>query len=54
MINERQKPYTTTQEEQDLRWKYATTDMTLEEFEQQYKMLHEQGKIIRSGKVVKE
>lgn len=53
MINERQKPYQTTQEEQDLRWEYGNTDMSLEEFNRRFKELEKQGKIIRSGRVVK-
>jgi len=50
-INERQKPYRTTQEEQDLRWEYGQGNMTLEEFNIQYAELLKQGKIVRDGKV---
>ena len=53
-INERQKPYKTTREEQDLRWRYAKNEITAEEFHTAYEVLLKQGKIIRSGKVVTE
>lgn len=52
MINERQKPYQTTQEERDLRWEYGQGSMTLEEFNTQFEELKKQGKVIRDGKVV--
>ena len=53
-INERQKPYQTTKEEQDLRWKYVDGLITFDEYERRYKELKKQGKIIRSGKVIKD
>jgi len=52
-INERQKPYQITQEEQNLRWKYANGGMTFEQFEVRYKQLMREGKIRRSGRVIK-
>ena len=51
VINEQQKPYKTTQEEQSLRWEYGQGNMTLEEFNIQYAELLKQGKIVRDGKV---
>ena len=53
-INERMKPYQTTQEEQSLRWSYGMGEITLEEFDIQYAELLKQGKIVRSGKVITE
>ena len=52
MIDERQKPYQTSQEEQALRWQYGQGKITLKEFDKQYAELLEQGKIIRSRKVI--
>jgi hypothetical protein len=52
MINERQKPYQTTIEEQQLRWDYAEGKITLDEFDRRYERLKKRGKIRRNGKVV--
>ena len=51
-INERQKPYRTTQQEQNLRWEYGQGNMSLEEFDIQYAELLKQGLIIRDGRVI--
>jgi len=51
-INERQKPYRTTQQEQNLRWEYGRGNMSLEEFDIQYAELLKQGLIIRDGRVI--
>ena len=51
-INERQKPYQTTKEEQSLRWQYGQGEITREEFDEQYVELLKQGKIMRSGKAI--
>ena len=51
-INERQKPYQTTQAEQALRWRYGQGEITREEFDEQYVELMKQGLIVRSGKVI--
>jgi hypothetical protein len=51
-INEKQKPYQTTQEEQNLRWKYGRGKMTKKEFDVEYEKLKQAGKIKRSGKAV--
>jgi hypothetical protein len=48
------RPHTTTREEQDLRRRYATTRMTFKEFEAAYKKLMRQGKIKRSGRVIRD
>ena len=48
------RPHTTTREEQDLRHRYATTRMTFKEFEAAYRKLMRQGKIKRSGRVVRD
>jgi len=53
-INEFQKPYSTTQEEQDLRWKYSLGKMSFKEYEEQYRKLLKAGKIRRSGRTVRE
>jgi len=50
-INEFQKPYSTTQEEQILRWARAKGEITERQFNMRYKKLLKAGKIIRSGKV---
>lgn len=52
-INEFQKPYTTTREEQNLRWKYSRGEITCEEYEEQYRKLLKAGKIRRSGRTVR-
>lgn len=54
MNSEFQKPYQTTKEEQQLRWKYADGLITFREYRRRYKELLSEGKIIRSGKVVRE
>jgi len=46
------RPHSTTQEERDLRYKYATTKMTFKQFEIEYKELIKQGKIKRNGRVL--
>ncbi len=51
-INERQKPYRTTQEEQQLRWEYGQGNMTLAEFNVHFEELKRQGKIVRDGRKV--
>jgi len=53
-INEFQKPYTTTREEQELRWKYADGLITFDEFERRYKKLLKAGKIKRNGRIINE
>jgi len=53
-INERQKPYRTAQQEQNLRWEYGQGGMTLEEFNVRFEELKKQGLVIRDGKVVTE
>jgi len=53
-INERQKPYRTTQEEQSLRWSYGQEEITLEEFDRQYAELLKQGLIVRDGVIQNE
>jgi len=53
-INEKQKPYTITREELDLRFDYAYGKITLKQYERRYEKLKKQGKIKRNGKVVKE
>ncbi len=53
MINERQKPYQTTQEEQLLRWSYAKGKITKTEYNKQYKRLRERGLIRRNGRIIK-
>jgi len=53
MINERQKPYQTTREEQLLRWDYAEGRITLEEFDRRYEKLKKQELIKRNGRVTK-
>ena len=54
MINERQKPYQTSKEEQELRWKLYEGRINFKEFERRYKKLIKAGKIIRSGRVQKD
>ncbi len=50
----RYRSHTTTKEEQDLRYKYATTRMTFKEYEAAYRKLMRQGKIKRDGRVINE
>jgi len=47
------RPHSTTQEEQDLRHRYATTKMTFDQFEIEYRKLMKQGKIKRNGRTLK-
>ena len=54
MINEKQKSWAITQEELNLRFDYAEGRITLQQFNRRYKKLLRQGKIIRSGKAMKE
>jgi len=54
VINEKQKPWAITREELNLRFDYAESKITLEEFKMEYKKLLKQGLIVRSGKVVRE
>lgn len=51
---DKRRPDCTTKEEQDLRYKYATTNMTLAEFNIKYKKLMKQGLIKRDGKIINE
>ena len=53
-MNEKQKPYSIIQEELNLRFDYAKGRITLRQFNRRYKQLVKQGKIVRSGKAVKE
>lgn len=41
------RPHTTSREEYELRWALATGKITLEQFEEKYKKLKQQGKIYR-------
>jgi hypothetical protein len=43
----------TTREEKDLRRLYMQGEISLAVFNKRYKILHEQGKITRSGKVLR-
>lgn len=47
------RPHSTTREEQNLRYKYATTKMTFNQFKREYKKLMKQGLIKRSGRIIK-
>lgn len=47
------RPYSTTKEERDLRRKYATTKMTFDQYEREYKKLMRQGLIQRNGRILK-
>lgn len=49
----KRRPYSTTKEERDLRNRYATTKMTFNQFEIEYKKLMKQGLIQRNGRVLK-
>lgn len=46
------RPYSTTLEERELRHKYATTKMTFNQFECEYKKLMKRGLIRRNGRIV--
>jgi len=48
----KRRPDQTTREERGLRDRYATTKMTFDQFEREYKKLMRQGKIMRDGRVV--
>jgi hypothetical protein len=52
-MSERQKPWDISKEELNLRWAYGRGKITLAEFNRQFDNLKRQGKIIRSGRVVK-
>jgi len=47
------RPYSTTQEERDLRDKAMRTNMTEKEFDKEYEKLKKQGLIKRDGRVIK-
>ena len=47
------RPSQISREEEELRWKYAMTDMTFTEFRKRYLQLMKEGKITRNGKVIK-
>lgn len=47
------RPCATTREEQELRHKYATTKMTFDQFEIEYKKLMKRGLIRRNGRALK-
>ena len=49
----RYRPFSTSREERELREKYADGRITFKQFEKEYKNLHREGKITRSGRVVK-
>jgi len=46
------RPHSTTREEQDLRERYARTDMTRAEFDVEFEKLKRQGLVKRNGKVI--
>ena len=46
------RPRSTTREEQDLRYRYATTKMTFNQFEIEWDKLKKQGLIKRDGRVI--
>ncbi|MCK5608844.1 hypothetical protein KAR91_43630 [Candidatus Pacearchaeota archaeon] len=46
------RPHSTTKEERDLRYKYATTKMTFDQFEIEYKKLMKRGLIRRNGRAL--
>lgn len=50
---DKRRPYSTTKEERDLRNRYATTKMTFDQFECEYKKLMKRGLIRRNGRVLK-
>lgn len=52
MINEHQKPYQTTQEEQELRADCMYGKITLGEFNRRYEELKKRGLIRRNGRRV--
>ena len=52
-MNEFQKHYQTTLDEQVLRWEYGQGKITLATFKRRYEKLKRKGLIRRSGKVLK-
>ena len=48
----KRRPCCTTKEEQNLRNRYATTKMTFDQFEKEYKKLMKQGLIKRNEKII--
>jgi len=50
---DKRRPYSTTKEERNLRNRYATTKMTFNQYEKEYKKLMKRGLIRRNGKVLK-
>ena len=50
---DRPRPQTVSHEELDLRWKYATHQISLAEFEVDYEELKRKGLLRRSGRVLK-
>lgn len=50
---DRYRASSTTIEEQDLRYRYATTRMTFKEYEAAYRKLMRQGKIKRDGRTLR-
>ena len=46
------RPFTNTREERELRKQYAYGEITLAEYNRQYKRLQERGLIKRNGRVV--
>lgn len=52
MINEYQKPYRTTKEEQELRADCMYGKITLGEFNRRYEELKKRGLIQRNGRVI--
>ena len=47
------RPCCTTRQEQDLRERYARTDMTRAQFDRAYNKLEKQGLIQRNGRILK-
>lgn len=50
---DKRRPHSTTPEERELRNRYATTKMTFDQFEIEYKKLAKQGLIQRNGRAIK-
>jgi len=48
------RPCQTSREEQELREKYADGRISFARFEKEYKRLTKEGKIIRSGRVIRD
>jgi len=53
MSNERMKKWGISQAELTLRWDYGQGKIALKEFNHHFEELKQQGKIIRSGKVIR-